>query len=84
MTIPQKQCFLLVKAQQAILSPEHAQGPAQVLIDQNTGKVVEIAVGDKQCTTFVDQDAIEVIELDSDQLLMAGLVDAHGKHMMKN
>ncbi|KAI7882798.1 allantoinase [Mucor mucedo] len=77
MTIPQNQRFLLVKAQQAILSPKHIQGPAQVLIDQNTGKVVEIAIDNKQCTTIVDQNALEVIELDNDQLLMPGLVDAH-------
>lgn len=83
MTISQKQRFLLVKAQQAILSPKHTQGPAQVLIDQNTGKIVEIAIEDKQCTTIVDQDALEVIELDNNQLLMPGLVDAHGKCYFK-
>lgn len=80
MTIPQNQSFLLVKAQKAILSPRHTQGPVQVLIDQNTGKVIEIAVDNKQCKTIVSQDAVEIIELDDDQLLMPGLVDAHGKY----
>lgn len=80
MSIPQKQQFLLVKAQNAILSPYVPQGPAQVLINQTTGKIIEVAINNEECTTIVSQDVLDVIELDNEQLLMPGLVDAHGKY----
>lgn len=70
--------YLLVKAQKAILSPNHTEQPVQVLIDQEAGKIIEIAV-EKECKTVVSQDVLEVIELDDNQVLMPGLVDAHGK-----
>lgn len=79
MTVPQQQSYLLVKAQNAILSPQHTQGPAEVLIDQRTGKIVEIALGNNKCTTAVNEESLEVITLEDNQLLMPGLVDAHGK-----
>jgi allantoinase len=73
------QRFLLVKAQNAILSAKHTQAPAEVLIDHSTGKIVEIALENKKCTTVVSEGDLEVIELEDNQLLMPGLVDAHGK-----
>jgi allantoinase len=73
------QRYLLVKAQNAILSPKHTQAPAEVLIDQSTGKIVEIALENKKCTTTVSEGDLEVIQLEDNQLLMPGLVDAHGK-----
>ncbi|KAG2233302.1 allantoinase [Thamnidium elegans] len=66
--------FLLVKAKKAILSPSHSESPIQVLIDQYSGKVIEIA---NECTTVISQDLLQVIELDDNQVLMPGLVDAH-------
>lgn len=77
MTVPQQQSYLLVKAQNAILSPQHTQGPAEVLIDQVSGKIVEIAQGSNKCTTTVNEESLEVITLEENQLLMPGLVDAH-------
>lgn len=70
--------FLLVKAKKAILSPSHSESPIQVLIDQDSGKIIEIA---NECTTVVNQDLLQVIELDDNQVLMPGLVDAHGKYI---
>lgn len=79
MTLSQQQRFLLVKAQNAILSPKHTQAPAEILIDQTTGKIVEIALDNNKCKTVVNEENVEVITLDDNQLLMPGLVDAHGK-----
>jgi allantoinase len=75
--MPVNQSYLVIKAQNAILSPQHQKAPAEVLVDQSTGKIVEIATDNKKLTTVVNDT--EVIELAEDQLLMAGLVDAHGK-----
>lgn len=79
MTVSEQQRYLLVKAPKAILSSQHSQAPAEVLINQTTGKIVEIALDNKKCTAVVSEDHLEVIQLDDDQLLMPGLVDAHGK-----
>ncbi|CEP07227.1 hypothetical protein [Parasitella parasitica] len=77
MTVSEQQRFLLVKAPNAILSSQHTQAPAEVLINQATGKIVEIALDNNKCTTVVSEDNLETIQLDDDQLLMPGLVDAH-------
>jgi adenine deaminase len=69
--------YLLVKAQNAILSFKHDKGPAEVLIDRETGKIVEVALGHKTCE--VQESQVEIIQLEEDQVLMPGLVDAHGK-----
>ncbi|KAI7903532.1 allantoinase [Cokeromyces recurvatus] len=77
MTITELNRYLLIKAPNAILSPLHTQGSAQVLVDKTTGKIIEIALGNRQCiSSLVDIDT-EIIELNHDQLLMSGLVDAH-------
>lgn len=73
--------FLLVKAQNAILSAEYTQAPAEVLIDQSTGKIVEIALDSNKCSTVVSEGDLEIIELEENQLLMPGLVDAHGNRV---
>jgi allantoinase len=78
MTVPQQK-YLLVKAQNAILSPNHTQGPAEILIDSSTGKVVEIALNSQKVTTTINEENLEVIQIEDNQLLMPGLVDAHGK-----
>lgn len=70
--------FLLVKAKKAILSPSHSESPIQVLIDQDSGKIVEIA---NECKTVVSQDLLQVIVLDDNQVLMPGFVDAHGNYI---
>ncbi|KAG0740073.1 hypothetical protein G6F62_006261 [Rhizopus arrhizus] len=67
--------YLLVKAQNAILSFKHDKGPAEVLIDRETGKIVEVALGHKTCE--VQESQVEIIQLEEDQVLMPGLVDAH-------
>ncbi|KAL9539445.1 hypothetical protein MBANPS3_010251 [Mucor bainieri] len=77
MTVSEQQRYLLVKAPKAILSSQHSQAPAEVLINQTTGKIVEIALDNKKCATAVNEDQLEVIQLEDDQLLMPGLVDAH-------
>ncbi|KAI8384071.1 allantoinase [Blakeslea trispora] len=69
--------YLLIKAPAAILSPEHKQAPAEVLIDETTGKIVEIALDGNKCISVANETEIKVIQLDRDQLLMPGLVDAH-------
>ncbi|KAI8078043.1 allantoinase [Gilbertella persicaria] len=69
--------YLLIKAQKAILSPQHQQAPVEVLVDQTTGKIIEIALDGKTCTTVIEANQTEVIQLKQDQLLMPGLVDAH-------
>ena len=84
MTVNEQQRYLLVKAQNAILSSQHTQAPAEVLINQTTGKIVEIALDNKKCTTVVSEDNLEVIQLDDNQLLMPGLVDAHGKSVLES
>lgn len=83
MTVNEQQRYLLVKAQNAILSSQHAQAPAEVLINQTTGKIVEIALDNKKCATVVSEDNLQVIQLDDNQLLMPGLVDAHGKSVFR-
>lgn len=83
MIVNEQQHYLLVKAQNAILSSQHAQAPAEVLINQTTGKIVEIALDNKKCTTVVSEDNLQVIQLDDNQLLMPGLVDAHGKSVFR-
>ena len=79
MTVAPQKTYLLVKAQKAILSPQHTEAPAEVLIDQHTGKIVKIATGDNKINTPTTEDKVEVITLDESQLLMPGLIDAHGK-----
>ncbi|KAI8080056.1 uncharacterized protein BX664DRAFT_380849 [Halteromyces radiatus] len=70
MTTTQQQ-YLLVKAEKAILSPQHATAPTQVLIDQTTGKIIQIGQA-----IDIPKDT-QILTLDNDQLLMPGLVDAH-------
>lgn len=67
--------YLLVKASKAILSPQHTTSATQVLIDQDSGKIVQI--GDK--IESPKDASVQVLTLEHDQLLMPGLVDAHGK-----
>ncbi|KAI9484055.1 MAG: allantoinase [Benjaminiella poitrasii] len=77
MTIIEEQRYLLVKARNAILSPNHTQGPAEVLIDRNNGKIVKVMLQDQYDTTSINENDLEIIELKDDQILMPGLVDAH-------
>lgn len=79
MTVTELQRYLLVKAQNAILNAQHTQAPAQVLIDRSTGKVIEVVLENKTLETKVNEQDLEVIELEQDQVLMPGLLDAHGK-----
>ncbi|OBZ83602.1 Allantoinase [Choanephora cucurbitarum] len=69
--------YLLVKAPRAILSPEHKETAAEILIDKTTGKIVEVALDGEKCNMIVNEAELEVIQLDQNQLLMPGLVDAH-------
>lgn len=68
--------YLCVKAQHAILSADHER-QATILIDRLTGKIIEVTTGDIK--SKVEQIDVETIELEEGQVLMPGLVDAHGK-----
>ncbi|KAI8145231.1 allantoinase [Fennellomyces sp. T-0311] len=66
--------WLLVKAQKAILSSQDNACTASVLVDRTTGKIAQVATGNG---TIAVTDDTEVIELENDQVLIPGLVDAH-------
>lgn len=83
MTVTEQQRYLLVKAQKAILNSQHTQTPAQVLVDRSTGKVVEIALENQDLQTKLNDQQVEIIELEQDQVLMPGLLDAHGEFETK-
>lgn len=72
---------LLVKANSAVLSPSHEKAPAQILVDKSTGKIVDVAVGNAELSSAIPED-VEIIELKENQLLVPGLVDAHGKYIL--
>ncbi|KAI9274777.1 allantoinase [Phascolomyces articulosus] len=74
MSQQQQRPFLLVKAQKAILSSEDKEAPATVLVDRATGKITKVATGNESIEVKEDMD---VIELQADQVLIPGLVDAH-------
>ncbi|KAI8576197.1 hypothetical protein K450DRAFT_258069 [Umbelopsis ramanniana AG] len=67
---------LLIKASSAVLSPSQDKAPASVLVDKSTGKIIEIAIGDAELSTAMSDD-VEVCELNDNQVLIPGLVDAH-------
>lgn len=64
---------LLIKAKKAVLSAKHETAPIQVLVDVTTGKIINIG------ESIEASETAQVIELNDDQVLMPGLVDAHGK-----
>lgn len=68
--------WLLIKAEKAVLSPETKPGPAVVLVDRTTGKIEQVATGPD--AKVDDKQDVQVVELANGQVLMAGLVDAHG------
>jgi allantoinase len=68
---------LLIKANSAVLSPSQDKAPASVLVDKSTGKIIDIAIGDAELSTALSDD-VEVCELKDNQVLIPGLVDAHG------
>jgi len=70
---------LLIKANAAILSPSQESAPASILVDRTTGKIIEIATGNAEMLTAIPQD-VEVCELKDNQVLIPGLVDAHGMY----
>ena len=78
MSQQQQRPFLLVKAQKAVLSSENSVAPAAVLVDRTTGKITQVATGNDTITV---KDDMDVIELQDDQVLIPGLVDAHGKYI---
>ena len=78
MSEQQQRPFLLVKAQKAVLSSENNVAPATVLVDRTTGKITQVATGND---TITAKDDMDVIELQDDQVLIPGLVDAHGKYI---
>ena len=77
MSQQQQRPFLLVKAQKAVLSSENDMAPATVLVDRTTGKITQVATDNE---TIKVKDDMDVIELQDDQVLIPGLVDAHGKY----
>ncbi|KAI9247226.1 hypothetical protein BY458DRAFT_551142 [Sporodiniella umbellata] len=68
------QRYLLVKAPNAILSCKHDLCEAQIVIDRQTGKIVEVAQGSERISEYED---LEILQLELGQLLMPGLIDAH-------
>ncbi|KAI9306360.1 allantoinase [Cunninghamella echinulata] len=62
---------LLIKAKKAVLSAKHETAPIQVLVDVTTGKIINIG------ESIEASETAQVIELNDDQVLMPGLVDAH-------
>jgi imidazolonepropionase-like amidohydrolase len=72
---------LLVKANASVLSPTHDNTPAQILVDKSTGKIVDVALGNAELATAIPEN-VEIIELKDNQLLVPGLVDAHGKLLL--
>ncbi|KAI8993476.1 allantoinase [Pilobolus umbonatus] len=69
--------YVLIKAHRGILSPFHEISPVSIFIDRSTGKIVNML--DKvECNMgMISSDEIEIIQLEEDQLVMPGLIDAH-------
>lgn len=73
--------YLLVKAPRAVLSADDSQVcAASVLVDRETGKIVKVATG-TDTVSDIRQD-VEEMQLNNDQVLFPGLVDAHGELSM--
>lgn len=64
-----------------LLSSDKQVCSASVLVDRTAGTVVQVATNGETCsmTDNIDSKDLEIMQLTEAQVLMPGLVDAHGK-----
>lgn len=70
---------MLIKAKDAVLSPSQDIAPASILVDRATGKIVDIGRGNADISTPIPE-GVEICELKDNQVLVPGLIDAHGMY----
>ncbi|RUS30779.1 hypothetical protein BC938DRAFT_478974 [Jimgerdemannia flammicorona] len=67
--------LLLIIANKVVLSPETPASPRVILVDKDTGKVLQIKKDRNEISTI--EGDLELLALDDDVVVMPGVVDAH-------